>query len=136
MDCLFCKIGGGQIPSDKIYEDADFLAFLDIKPVNQGHTLVIPKTHYKDIFELPEEVLAKMSVLIKKLAPAIKDAVGAEGINIAMNNESAAGQVVFHSHIHIIPRHSTDGFKHWVGQPYSSDSQKLDVLQKIKNVLE
>jgi histidine triad (HIT) family protein len=135
MDCLFCKICTGEIPSDKVYEDADFLAFLDIKPLNQGHTLIIPKEHYKDIFELPDEVLVKMSVLVKKLSIAVKEATKAEGINIKVNNGAPAGQDVFHVHFHIIPRYEKDGYEPWRGKPYDSDQVKSEMSEKIRTVI-
>ena len=135
MDCLFCKIAKREIGTEKVWEDSDFFAFLDIKPVNPGHTLVIPKSHYRNIFDMPEDVLSKMALAVKKISIAVKDGVEAEGINIAMNNEPASGQIVFHAHFHIIPRYSSDGYKHWVGKPYESDSHMSETLQKIKSVL-
>lgn len=113
MDCVFCKIVAGEIPCYKVYEDDDFLAFLDMYPVNNGHTLVIPKKHYDNIFELPENVASKYFVVVKKIAEIVKKIMNADGINIGMNNLPAAGQVVFHSHIHVIPRFKNDGLNHW-----------------------
>ena len=112
MDCVFCKIISGEIPCYKVYEDEDFLAFLDIYPVNMGHTLVIPKGHFENIFSLPDDVASKYFVVVKKIASVVKEVMNADGINIGMNNLSAAGQVVFHSHIHIIPRYKNDGLNH------------------------
>jgi len=130
-DCLFCKIINGEISSDKVYEDDDTLAFLDINPVNNGHTLVIPKKHYKNLYETPDDVLCKLMVVVRKLVTSIKSSLNADGVNIIMNNDSAAGQVIFHSHIHIIPRFKEDGFKHWIGKPYKEGKAK-DVAEKIK----
>lgn len=134
-DCLFCKIASGEIPTDKTYEDADFIAFLDIKPINPGHLLLVPKEHHENLFEMPDDLLSKTAPLLKKLAIAVKNAVNAEGINIGMNNGAPAGQVVFHAHIHIMPRKSGDGYEMWHGQPYQSDSAKSEIASKIKTAL-
>src|SRR3989344_1524369 len=103
MNCVFCKIVNKEIPCMQIYEDADTFAFLSIKPIAPGHTLVIPKAHYTDIFSLPENQLHKIISLAQKTASVVKSAMQAEGINIGMNNGSAAGQEIFHVHFHIIP---------------------------------
>lgn len=130
-DCLFCKIIAGEIPSTKIYVDDTVLAFLDIHPTNIGHTLVIPKTHYANIYETPDGTLAHMMMVVKKLSVSIKSAVGADGINIEMNNDSVAGQIIFHTHLHIVPRFSGDGFTHWNGARGYSEGEASDVAQKI-----
>lgn len=132
-DCVFCKIARGEIPSDKIYEDNNFFAFLDINPVNFGHTLLIPKAHYENLYNLPDEILKEMAPLIKKFAIAVKNGTVADGINIGMNNDSAAGQVVTHAHIHIIPRFTNDGFRHWRGKPYANKKESAEVADKIKS---
>lgn len=134
-DCVFCKIAKGEIPAGagKIYEDENFIAFLDIKPNNPGHALIIPKTHYKNLYELPDKVLSDIAPLIKKLAVAVKYGVNADGINIIMNNDSAAGQIVHHAHFHIIPRFANDGLRHWQGKPYSSKEESVRTAEKIKN---
>ncbi|MCR4284237.1 MAG: HIT family protein [Parcubacteria group bacterium] len=123
-DCIFCKIIKGEIPADKIYEDDNFLAFLDITPINLGHALLIPKNHYKDLFEIPDDTLCKIGPVIKKVAGAVKEGTKADGINIGMNNGRAAGQIVFHAHIHIMPRFSDDGYKLWHGKEYDKDTSK------------
>lgn len=130
--CIFCKISEGVIPSAKIYEDEEFFAFLDIKPVNPGHTLLVPKKHSANLYDTPDETLAHMAPVIKKLAMAVKKAVSADGINIGMNNDPAAGQLVFHAHFHIIPRHSEDGFKHWHSKRPYKDGEINKVAEKIK----
>ncbi|MFA6301110.1 MAG: HIT family protein [Candidatus Paceibacterota bacterium] len=129
-NCIFCKIAKGEIPSTKIYEDNDFFAFLDIKPVNLGHALLIPKTHVKNLYEFPEELLSKIGPVIKKLAIAVKNGTSADGINIGMNNDKAAGQLVFHAHFHIIPRFKDDGHVHWRGKEHPADEAK-NLAQKI-----
>src|SRR3989344_662416 len=117
-DCIFCKIVKGEIPSCKIYEDSDTLAFLDIAPVNPGHTLVIPKEHFENLYTLPDETLAGLILTAKKIAQAIKKGIGADGVNIGMNNEKSGGQVIFHAHLHIIPRIEGDGLKLWPQKSY------------------
>lgn len=112
-DCIFCKIVKKEIPADIIFEDKQVVAFLDINPVNPGHTLVVPKEHHADVLETPDSVASQMMVHVKKIAPAIMKAVKADGFNVGINTKPAAGQVIFHTHLHIIPRFSTDGLKHW-----------------------
>lgn len=134
MDCIFCKIVGGEIPSYKVYEDDNVLAFLDITPVNPGHTLVIPKKHYENLFDLPEEEAKKLIVAIKKIAPAVLAGTGAKGFNLGLNNGGTAGQIVNHIHFHIMPRFENDDYELWHGQAYM-DGQAAEVLEKIKNNL-
>lgn len=131
MNCLFCEIISGEIPCEKVYEDDVVLAFLDIHPVNIGHTLVIPKIHYTNLYETPDEALAHMAVIIKKLSIAIKGSLNADGINIEMNNDASAGQIIFHTHLHIIPRFSGDGFTHWHGARGYKEGEATEVAQKI-----
>ena len=133
--CLFCKIIAGEIPSTKVYEDDTVLAFLDIHPVNIGHTLVIPKVHATNLYDAPEETLAHMMSVIKKLSIAIKKSLNTDGINIEMNNDSVAGQIIFHAHIHIVPRFSGDGFTHWNGARNYHDGEMNEVAQKISQKL-
>src|SRR3989344_4209367 len=104
MNCVFCKITKGEMPSLTVYEDENSYAFLDIKPNNPGHTLLIPKIHARNIFDIPHETLCDLMEPLKKISHAAKTAMGASGINITMNNEPSAGQIIFHAHIHIIPR--------------------------------
>lgn len=135
MDCLFCKIIDGEIPSTKIYEDDTVLAFLDINPVNIGHTLVTPKEHYPNLYETSDETLAHMMIVVKKLSIAIKSSLGADGVNIEMNNDPVAGQIIFHTHLHIIPRYSGDGFTHWHGARGYNDGELAEVAGRIKESL-
>lgn len=108
-DCIFCKIIAGDIPSAKVYEDGDFLAFMDIAPIAVGHTLIIPKTHCRNALDTPPDAAAGFYPVIVKVANAVKKAYNADGVNIMQFNEPSAGQEVFHSHIHIIPRYEGDG---------------------------
>ena len=118
VDCLFCKVIKGDLPSYKIYEDEFTFAFLDIHPINRGHTLVVPKEHYANMFDAPAETFAHVMKTVHLLAPKIKQSVGSEGINIGINNDKAAGQIVYHLHVHIIPRWGDDGHAQWHGNPY------------------
>lgn len=106
-DCIFCKIIAGEIPSSKVYEDDKVLAFLDISQTTKGHTLVIPKEHVRNVLEMSDQTAANVFARLPKLARAVKAATGAKGLNILNNNEEMAGQSVFHAHIHIIPRYSS-----------------------------
>lgn len=130
-DCVFCKIAEGSIPAVKLYEDSETIAFLNHHPVHPGHTLVIPKDHFENIYTVPAELWARMNLTAQKVAIAVREGVDADGINIVMNNEAPAGQVVFHCHIHIIPRHNDDGLKHWDGQNASEEELKSSA-EKIK----
>ncbi|MFC4403179.1 HIT family protein [Gracilibacillus xinjiangensis] len=133
-ECIFCKIIEGEIPSAKVYEDNDVYAFLDISQVTKGHTLIVPKTHTKDIYETNEEIAAKLFSRVPKVANAIKKAFQPNGINILNNNEAAAGQSVFHLHIHLIPRYGKeDGFgAKWVTNESAYSANELaDIASTI-----
>lgn len=134
-DCLFCKIVAGEIPAEKVYEDDTVFAFLDIHPVNVGHTLVIPKSHSTNLYDIPDETLAHMMVIVKKLSIAVKEAVSADGINIEMNNDPIAGQLIFHTHLHIVPRFQGDGFTHWRSPRDYHEGEASGVAQKISTLL-
>jgi len=123
-ECLFCNIVKGVIPAEKIYEDDDVFAFLDINPNNKGHTLVIPKTHFDNIYTISPSKWEKVMDVVRRLSSVIKEATNAHGINIHMNNDRAGGQLVFHVHMHIIPRFEDDGFTHWRGTPYAEGEMK------------
>lgn len=133
-DCIFCKIIKKEIPSNIIYEDQNTLAFLDITPINKGHTLVIPKKHYENIYDVPEDILKEITSTTKKVAKAIKSSLNPAGINITQNNEKAAGQDIFHIHFHIIPRYQKDGYQLWKGKKYEEGEAK-EISSKIKNSL-
>ena len=133
-ECIFCKIVKGEIPCSKVFENEKFFAFLDIGPVNKGHTLVIPKKHYKNLFDMPEEELKGYMEAIQKVSKVIMKGVDADGVNINMSNESAAGQVVMHTHIHIIPRFKDDGLKLWPQGKYAEGEMQA-VRDKIVNYL-
>jgi histidine triad (HIT) family protein len=127
---IFEKIIAGEIPSTKIYEEEDTFAFLDIQPHGPGHTLVIPKKPYENIHELPDEIAQSMIITVKKLSDAIRKAVKADGIKIVMNNGAAAGQIIFHTHVHIIPCfEGQDDTKDYV----YSEGESERVAESIRN---
>ena len=132
--CIFCKIIKGEIPCYKIYEDDEFLAFLDINPINFGHALVIPKQHYETFEQTPPEVLKKIIVLTQKLAKIVKKTMSADGFNIGINNNRAAGQLVFHTHFHIIPRFNNDGLELWKDKECNEEQLKK-IAEDIKTNL-
>jgi histidine triad (HIT) family protein len=107
-DCIFCKIVKGEIPSYKIYEDDLVFAFLDINPTSLGHTLIVPKKHNKDIFDIEEEYLKRIILVSKKIAQRMKEVIDCDGVNIFNNSGSSAGQIIFHCHFHVIPRKTGD----------------------------
>lgn len=107
-DCIFCKLAGGEIPTATLYEDDDFRVILDAGPATKGHCLILPKEHYADLYEIPEELLMKAAALAKKIAVKMTRAMNCDGFNIVQNNKPAAGQTVFHFHIHLIPRYTND----------------------------
>jgi histidine triad (HIT) family protein len=103
--CIFCRIAQKQVPASLVYDDEKVVAFLDIKPLNEGHTLVIPKKHYENIFDIPQELIANLHGITKRVALAVEKATQADGISIIQQNGKAAGQEIFHLHIHVIPRY-------------------------------
>lgn len=107
-NCIFCKIVAGEIGSNTVYEDDNFKAIMDIAPSAMGHVIIVSKNHAEDIFEMSEEDLSKALVVARKVARAVKDATGCDGVNILQNNGVAAGQTVFHYHIHVVPRFDND----------------------------
>ena len=132
-DCIFCKIVSGDIPSQRVYEDDDTIAFLDIRPVNDGHTLIIPKAHFDNMISTPEPVLHRLIDVSKKVAPGILKAVGSDAMNFSTNNGRAAGQLVFHMHFHLIPRFPADGHAMWQGSDEHQDFAAL--AKKIRDAI-
>lgn len=121
QDCIFCKIIAGDIPSAKVYEDDHVYAFLDISQVTKGHTLIIPKTHEKDVFELREETAANLYRAVPSIANALDKTFSPKGLNILNNNKEFAGQSVFHYHLHLLPRYGeNDSFQASWGDNSSS----------------
>lgn len=135
MDCIFCKIVKGEIPSALIYEDDKTVSFLDIAPANKGHALVVTKEHYETLLDIPDGTLGHLVNVAKKIARAMYSALGNEGFNLIMNNKSAAGQVVPHAHVHIIPRFSGDGVR-FSWRPKRYREKEIDEYKnKIKSFL-
>jgi histidine triad (HIT) family protein len=110
-DCIFCHIAAGRAPAERILETPEVLAFLDLAPVHHGHTLVIPKEHRLTLLDLPDELWQEMGRVSRLVGQACLRALNAQGFNLAMNNFEAAGQVVFHAHIHVVPRYYRDGLE-------------------------
>ena len=108
-ECIFCKIAAGEIPSKTIYEDEKFRVIMDISPATKGHALILPKEHYANLYEIPEEVAADAMKLAKKLAAKMTEVLHCDGFNLVQNNGETAGQTVFHFHMHLIPRYKNDG---------------------------
>ena len=120
-DCIFCKMAAGEVPVAKIYEDDVVLAFLDIGPVSDGHTLVIPKQHCENLHSCPDELLGRLCSRLGKIAKAVAAAMNSDGYNLLCNNGRAAGQIVAHLHFHIIPRNTGDAvFNRWPAYKYQN----------------
>ncbi len=134
-ECVFCKIVKGELPSWKVYEDEDVIAFLDINPAAPGHTLVVPKKHYRNILDAPEDVVAKVFVVAKKIANAVMKGLGAKGVNVLTNAESVAGQIVFHFHVHVIPRYKEDELKFLYTPGKYTEEEAQEIVKKIKEAL-
>ena len=135
MDCIFCAIVAGEIPAAKVYEDEDVFAFMDIAPANPGHTLVIPKQHYRNIFDMPPEIGSKIMQAAIPIANAIRTALNPDGLNLFQSNEAAGFQTVFHFHLHLIPRWEDDPLR----LPWRPSEGNMDeisnIATKIREVL-
>jgi histidine triad (HIT) family protein len=133
--CLFCKMAAGQIPVVKIFEDDVVLAFLDINPISDGHTLVIPKRHFEKLHECPAEILSEVSLRLGNIAGAVASAMNADGYNVLCNNGRAASQLIDHLHFHIIPRKTEDGvFNRWPAHKYSEGRIEKIAKRICKNL--
>jgi histidine triad (HIT) family protein len=115
-DCLFCKIIRKEIPSYEIYEDNHVYAFLDIRPVHPGHVLVVPKMHSKGFRDAKPDDLKYVVFAAQKIAEAVMEALKTPAFNLELNDGEVAGQIVPHTHLHVIPRYENDGLKHWPGK--------------------
>jgi histidine triad (HIT) family protein len=133
-DCIFCKIVRGELPSYKVYEDENVLAFLDIHPVSPGHVLIVPKEHATNIFDISSENWGRVQEVARKIAIALEKATGADGVNLMMNNREHAGQVVDHAHVHLIPRFRGDGLKLWPHKEYKEGEAEA-AAEKIRRSL-
>jgi len=134
-ECIFCKIVAGKVPCAKVYENERLLAFLDIAPNNKGHTLLIPKDHYRSLMELPSHLGEEMLVALKVVGRAIMDGIGADGLNLGMNINAAAGQEVMHAHFHLIPRFKGDDLRLWPPKSYTGKEEMNDYAQRIASAI-
>lgn len=130
-NCIFCKLAGGEIPTATLYEDEDFRVILDANPAAKGHALIIPKEHYANLYELDDVLAGKVLVLAKKMITKLTDILGCDGYNIVQNNGEAAGQTVFHFHMHLIPRFKDDGVGVTWKMGELTEEDKNDILSKM-----
>lgn len=128
-NCIFCKIANGEIPSKTLYEDEEFRVILDLAPATKGHALILPKSHFKNLYELPEETAGKVMKLAKKMATTMTEKLGCDGFNVVQNNNEVAGQTVFHFHMHLIPRYENDNQR----IAWNPTEMTQDELEAIKN---
>ena len=128
-NCIFCKLANGVIPTNSIYEDENFNVILDLSPATKGHALILPKNHFKNLYEIPEDVAADVMKLAKKMAVEMTEKLGADGFNLLQNNNEVAGQTVFHFHMHLIPRYNDDAQK-LTFVPTSPTSEELAVIKE------
>lgn len=129
MDCIFCKLANGEIPTATLYEDDEFRVILDQGPATKGHALILPKQHFANIYEIPDEIAAKAMILGKKMATAMTKALHSDGFNLVQNNGEAAGQTVFHFHMHLIPRYEGDN-QHILWKPTEVTQDELEEIRK------
>lgn len=134
-DCIFCRIVAGTAPARKVYEDDSVLAFLDINPISTGHTLVVPKQHFVNVYDLPDEQFARIVAIVRKLVLHYQTAIGAQSVNLLHSAGRPARQDVFHFHVHIIPRHESDGL-HLGYRPRAGNVEDPDtVLARLRQGL-
>lgn len=126
--CIFCKIANGEIPSRTLYEDDDFRVILDLNPATKGHALILPKEHYKNLYELEDSTAAKVLPLARRMASVMTEKLGCDGFNVIQNNNEIAGQTVFHFHMHLIPRYRGDNQK-FVMPPCGMTPEQLDAVR-------
>lgn len=128
-DCIFCKIANGEIPSKTLYEDESFRVILDLGPAARGHALILPKEHAANLYELPEETASAAFALAKRMAVKMTEKLHCDGLNLMQNNGEAAGQTVFHFHIHLIPRYLEDGQR--IGwKPGNPSQEELEEVRR------
>lgn len=124
--CIFCKLANGYIPTNSVYEDEDFKVIMDLNPASKGHCLILPKTHANDLFDLPEDYCEKIMTVAKRCSAVLKEVLQCDGINVLQNNGEAAGQTVFHFHVHLIPRYDGDDvLVKWTGHGDEMDVEAL-----------
>ena len=139
VECIFCRIVSKKADAEILYEDEKVLALLDLKPFNPGHSLVVPKEHFETIYDIPEDIIAHLYKVVKKVAIAVKKAMGAEGINIIQSNELAGNQGIFHFHAHVIPRHFGDKLSDlgpvWESSIEAGREELKDGAERIKRFI-
>ena len=128
-NCIFCKIANGEIPAKTLYEDEEFRVILDLAPATKGHALILPKSHYKNLYELPDETAAKVMKLAKKMATTMTQKLECHGFNLVQNNNEVAGQTVFHFHMHLIPRYEDDN-QRITWKPMEPTQDELEAIKK------
>lgn len=128
-NCIFCKIANGEIPSKTLYEDEEFRVILDLGPATKGHALILPKSHFKNLYELPEEMAGKVMKLAKKMAAVMTEKLDCDGFNLVQNNNEVAGQTVFHFHMHLIPRYENDN-QRITWKPMEPTQDELEEIKK------
>ncbi len=134
-DCIFCKIANGEIPSKTLYEDDAFRVILDISPASKGHAIILPKNHAANIYELSNEDAGKIMIVAKKVATVLKEVLACDGMNILQNNGEAAGQTVFHLHVHLIPRYKNDDVTiHWIAGK-EGNTLEDSIVEKIQAIM-
>ncbi len=134
-DCIFCKISEGRLPSSKVYESDTLYAFLDLNPCHKGHTLIIPRQHCRDIFEVDPAIGGDVLRAMKDIAAALKKVTGCTGVNVLQNNGRDAGQMVDHLHWHLIPRFAGDGFKLWPQGKYETMDEMNAMAGQLRDAL-
>ncbi|MDY5022735.1 MAG: HIT family protein [Blautia sp.] len=131
-DCIFCKIANGEIPSATLFEDENFRVILDLGPATKGHALILPKSHFANIYEMPDELVGKAMILAKEMVTRMTEALKCDGFNVVQNNGEAAGQTVFHFHMHLIPRYKNDNAGITWTPGTLTDEMKEEILAKLK----
>ena len=132
-DCIFCKLANGVFPTNSIYEDEDFNVILDASPATKGHALILPKEHYDNVYEMPDTLLEKTIKLAKKIIQKETDVLGCDGYNIVQNNGEAAGQTVFHFHMHLIPRYKEKNMPMVTWKPNEHPEEEMkDICRRMK----
>lgn len=129
-NCIFCKIANGEIPSRTLYEDDVFRVILDQSPATKGHALILPKNHFKNLYEIDDDTAAKVLPLAKKMAAAMTEKLGCDGFNVVQNNNEVAGQTVFHFHVHLIPRYNDDN-QNLVMKPCGMTPEEIDAVRDV-----
>lgn len=133
-NCIFCKIIAGEIPSHTLYEDEQFKVILDVGPATKGHALILPKDHYANLYELPEETAADAMKLAKKMMITMTEKLKCDGFNVIQNNGEVAGQTVFHFHMHLIPRYNGDEVGITWKQGENTDEERSEIVDRVRNV--